>query len=187
METTFPIRVQVSNCATINKTRCRRQTNSSAAPSAGLENQGLILPLAHNLTLAGRCRPGCDPRKHCRRGSPVASIYRRGTRRAGSSLARGYTGDPNRQSDLRRMRCIFQRVIRRIHAARLDLGNLASDRKHRITKAVQLGFCFRFRRLNHQRARNRPAHRWRVKAAIDQAFGNVVHASHQRYRQRGDI
>ena len=124
METTFPIRVQVSNCATINKTRCRRQTNSSAAPSAGLENQGLILPLAHNLTLAGRCKPDCDPRKHYRRGSPVANIYPRGTRRAGSSLARAIRAIPISNQIIRRMRCIFQRVIRRIHAARLDLGNL---------------------------------------------------------------
>ena len=99
METTFPIRVQVANCASKNKAPCCRQTKDSAAPSASLQNQGLILPLAHNLTLAGRCKPDYDPRKHYRRGSPVANIYRLGTHRAGSSLARGYTGDPNRQSD----------------------------------------------------------------------------------------
>ena len=46
--------------------------------------------------------------------------------------------------------------------------------EHGIAKAVEFSLRLRLRRLDHQGSGNRPAHGWRMEAAIDEPLGDVV-------------
>ena len=75
----------------------------------------------------------------------------------------------------RRVRGVFQRVVVAVQRARTHGCNLGANGDHRVAEAVEFGLRLAFRRLDHQRARHRPAHRRCVIAEILQAFGDVFH------------
>ena len=56
-----------------------------------------------------------------------------------------------------RVRRVLQRVVDLVHPAFLDGAGLLADRQHGVAEAVELGLGLRFRRLDHQRAGDRPA------------------------------
>ncbi len=72
-------------------------------------------------------------------------------------------------------------------AAFLDVAGFLADRQHRFAEAVELGLGLRFRRLDHQRAGNRPAHGRRMEAAVDQALGDVVDRDAGAVDQRAGV
>ena len=81
------------------------------------------------------------------------------------------------------VRCIFQRVIFAIQLAFFDHADFVADLDHRIDETVQLMHRFRFRWLNHQRARNREAQRWCVETEVDQTFRHVFRTDARRILQ----
>src|SRR5712664_177916 len=74
-----------------------------------------------------------------------------------------------------RMRRATQRRFGENVAPTLDLANLRADAHHGVAEPIELALGFGFRGFDHQRARNRKTHGRRVKAEIDQPFGDVVH------------
>lgn len=85
------------------------------------------------------------------------------------------------------MRCILQRIIFAVDAALFDGARFFADRQHGGTEPVEFGLGFRFRRFDHQRTWNRPAHCWRMETAVDQPLGYVVDADARALHQRPRI
>ena len=73
------------------------------------------------------------------------------------------------------MRRVFERVVFPWHVAVFNRADFFADRQHRVAEPVEFGLGLAFRRLDHQGARDRPRHRWRVEPCIHQPFGDIVH------------
>ena len=69
-----------------------------------------------------------------------------------------------------------QRAVLRRDLARLYLCNLGANIQQSCDKSVNFGLGFAFGWLDHQCARHGPAHCRRMKAVINQPFGNIIHA-----------
>lgn len=74
----------------------------------------------------------------------------------------------------RRVRGIFQRVIRTVELAGFDCREFAVDGEHGVAEAIKLGEGFAFGRLDHEGAGDRPAHRGSVESKIHEALGDVL-------------
>jgi len=74
----------------------------------------------------------------------------------------------------RRVRGVFQRVIRTVELAGFHCREFAVDGEHGVTETIKLGEGFAFGRLDHQRAGDRPAHRGCVESEIHEALGDVL-------------
>ena len=74
---------------------------------------------------------------------------------------------------VRGMRRIFERVVLLVHPPRFDGHDFRVNGNHRLAEAVEFGFRFTFRRLDHQRAGHGPAQRRRVEPVIHEALGDV--------------
>jgi hypothetical protein len=72
------------------------------------------------------------------------------------------------------VRRVLERVVGLVGAALLDLADLLADRDQRVAEAVELGLRLALGGLDHQRARDREAHRRRVEAVVHQALGDVL-------------
>ena len=68
-----------------------------------------------------------------------------------------------------------------------DLVDLGADRGHCGDKSVQLGEVLGLCRLDHQRARDRKAHRGCVEAEVDEPLGDVVDGHAGRRRQGAQV
>ena len=74
----------------------------------------------------------------------------------------------------RRVRGVFQRVIRAVELAGFHRRKFAVDGEHGVAEAVELGEGFAFGRLDHEGAGDRPAHRGCVESEIHEALGDVL-------------
>ena len=63
----------------------------------------------------------------------------------------------------------------RIGLAGADRFDLGPDGNHRVAETIELVLRFALRRLDHDRAGNRPGNGRRVKAVIHQTLGDVFH------------
>ena len=94
---------------------------------------------------------------------------------------------PRANQILNRMRRVFERIVFTVDAALFDIPRLLPDRKHGGTEPVELGLGLGFCRFDHQRTWNRPAHGWRVEAAVDEPFGNIVNRNAGALEQRACV
>ncbi|CSL98476.1 Uncharacterised protein [Shigella sonnei] len=85
------------------------------------------------------------------------------------------------------VRRVHQRVIFQRPDSGFHLVNFCADSQHRVDKAIQFHFAFRFSRFNHQRTRHRERHRRRVETVVDQALGNIQLADAGFFFQRANI
>mmetsp|Transcript_27572 Transcript_27572/g.51150 ORF Transcript_27572/g.51150 Transcript_27572/m.51150 type:complete len:227 (-) Transcript_27572:4156-4836(-) len=113
-------------------------------------------------------------------------VHTEGTRRETALLASVGT-IPVFHQIFHGVRRVFQRVVFRINPTFFDVANFFANGQHRITEPIQLSLVLRLSWLNHQRARNRPAHGWRVEATVDQTFRNVIHGHTGTVRKRTGV
>jgi hypothetical protein len=71
------------------------------------------------------------------------------------------------------VRRVFDDVVGFVHAAGFDGFDLGMDGEHGVAEAVEFGFGFAFRRLDHDGAGDGPGNGGRVKTVIHQTFGEV--------------
>ncbi len=74
----------------------------------------------------------------------------------------------------RRVRGVFQRVIRAVELTGFHCREFTVNREHGVAEAIKLGEGFAFGRLDHQRPGDRPAHRGSVESEIHEALGDVL-------------
>jgi len=72
-------------------------------------------------------------------------------------------------------------------AALLDVADFSADGDHGVAEAVELGFGFRLRRFNHERAGHGETHGGRVESVIDEALGDVFHHDAAGFFKRAGI
>ena len=85
------------------------------------------------------------------------------------------------------MRGVLQRIVGPVHSAFFDRPYFAADGDHRIDEAIELRLGFAFGGLDHERARDRKAHRRRVEAIVDQTFRDILDPDISRLLQRPKI
>ena len=72
------------------------------------------------------------------------------------------------------MRRTLERVVFRRPVTVLHLGDFRANTQHRADEPVQLSLGFALGRLDHQGARHRERHGWRMEAVIHQALGDIL-------------
>ncbi|CCK15585.1 hypothetical protein BN136_1595 [Cronobacter universalis NCTC 9529] len=85
------------------------------------------------------------------------------------------------------MRRVHQRVVVLRPFALRHAVDFATNSQHRVDKAVQFNFAFRFGRFNHQRARHREGHGRRVETIVDKTLGDIQLADTGHLFQRTNI
>ena len=72
------------------------------------------------------------------------------------------------------MRRVLQQIVLPVRRAGFNRLHFPVNGNHRVAKTVQLSLRFALRRLDHERAGNRPGQRRRVKTVIHQPLGHVL-------------
>ena len=130
--------------------------------------EGPIRQPRRNPTLAGRSRPGAGRHRHCRPRLTGAKYLALRMAPAGKQAASRSLG-PVPGSD-QVLDCVVARFLSGLLSRSMVPSSIAwaSARMASMAAAepVELGLHFRFRRLDHQRACHRPAHRRRMETAI---------------------